>query len=186
LMIELKNKNYYKLLAKIEKYEQITDNLEMEIAEYLTKVSEGEISHESSKKIRAMLKMIDDMESVGDAIFHLSKIIDGSNQNKSKLTEEQLKALTEMFGLVSEAFSEMNNNLEKGFSEVNVTRAFDLERMINEKRDNMRQQHIEDLKAKKYKHKIGALYIDMFSVYERIGDYIINVSEAFKEYQEAD
>jgi len=186
LMIELKNKNYYKLLTKIEKYEQITDNLEMEIAEYLTKVSEGEISHESSKKIRAMLKMIDDMESVGDAIFHLSKIIDGSNQNKSKLTEEQLKALTEMFGLVSEAFSEMNNNLGKGFSEVNVTRAFDLERMINEKRDNMRQQHIEDLKAKKYKHKIGALYIDMFSVYERIGDYIINVSEAFKEYQEAD
>jgi len=186
LMTETKPKKYYKLLTKIEKYEQITDNLEMEIATYLTRVSEGEISHESSKKIRAMLKMIDDMESVGDAIYQLSKIIDNSNQNKSMFTEGQINALSDMFSIIKEAFGEMNINLETGFKDVDITRAYDLEKQINEKRNLLRQQHVEDLKAKKYKHKTGSLYSDMFSVNERIGDYIINVSEAIQEYQEAD
>jgi len=186
LMTETKPKKYYKLLTKIEKYEQITDNLEMEIATYLTRASEGEISHESSKKIRAMLKMIDDMESVGDAIYQLSKIIDSSNQNKSMFTEEQINALSDMFSIIKEAFGEMNINLETSFNDVDITRAYDLEKQINEKRNLLRQQHVEDLKAKKYKHKTGSLYSDMFSVNERIGDYIINVSEAFYEYQEAE
>jgi phosphate:Na+ symporter len=184
LMIEQKPKKYYKLLAKIEKYEQITDNLEMEIAAYLTKASEGEISHESSKKIRAMLKMIDDMESVGDAIYQLSKIVESSNQNKSKFTDEQLASITEMFEIVNQAFTEMNINLETGFKDVDITNAYEIEQRINDKRNILRQQHIEDLKAKKYKHKTGSLYSDMYSVNERIGDYIINVSEAIQEYQE--
>lgn len=186
LMNETRPKKYYKLLAKIEKYEQITDNLEMEIATYLTRASEGEISHESSKKIRAMLKMIDDMESVGDAIFQLSKIIDSSNQNKSAFTDQQVLALKEMFELLIEAFIEMNLNLETGFKDVDISKAYEIEKRINKKRNALRQQHVEDLKAKKYKHKTGALYSDMFSVNERIGDYIINVSEAIQEYQESD
>lgn len=181
-----KPKKYYKLLAKIEKYEQITDNLELEIALYLTKVSEGEISHESSKKIRAMLKMIDDMESIGDAVFQLSKIIDNSNQNNSKFTEEQLLSLNEMFKLVSQAFVEMNLILEQGFKEVDISNAIHIEHQINEKRNMLRQQHIEDLKSKKYKHKTGSLYSDMISVSERIGDYIFNISEAIQEYQETE
>jgi len=181
---DIKQKKYYKLLTKIEKYEQITDNLEMEIAVFLTKASEGEISHESSKKIRAMLKMIDDMESIGDALYQLSKIIDNSNQNNSKFKEEQKGALSEMFDILKEAFHEMNQNLETGFSEVDITRALDIEEMINYKRQILRQKHIDDLKLKKYKHKTGSLYSDMISVSERIGDYIFNVSEAMKEYQD--
>jgi len=133
-----------------------------------------------------MLKMIDDMESVGDAIYQLSKIIDSSNQNKSMFTEEQTNALSDMFSIIKEAFGEMNINLETSFNDVDITRAYDLEKQINEKRNQLRQQHVEDLKAKKYKHKTGSLYSDMFSVNERIGDYIINVSEAFYEYQEAE
>lgn len=152
MFTEAKSKKYYKLQGKIEKGEQITDDLEQEISLYLTNVAEGELSHYSSKKI--------------------------------KLHAHQNESLQELFELILEAFKEMNLNLDKGFSEVDTERAYLLEEKINEKRDQIRQQHVEDLKEKKYKHKTGAYYGDLFSLSERIGDYILNVSEAFKEYQE--
>ena len=186
LMVEEKSKKYYKLLSKVEKYEEITDNIELEIALYLTRVSEGEISHESSKKIRAMLKIIDDMESVGDAIYQLSKVIENLKQSKSKFTEYQNNSVLEMIDLVRKAFVEMNINLSSEFRSMDIKSAYSIEKKINSKRNLLRHQHVEDLKEKKYKHKTGAFYSDMFSINERIGDYIINVSEAIKEYQETD
>jgi phosphate:Na+ symporter len=184
LLTDYKSKKYYKILAKIDKYEQITDDLELEIAGFLTRISEGELSHDSSKKIRAMLKIIDDMESVGDAIYQLSKVIDNAQQSKLKFTEHQKRALKEMFDLVKMAFKEMNLNIEKEYNTVSIKNAYDIENKINDKRNQMRQQHVEDLKEKRYKHKTGTVYSDMFSIDERIGDYIINVSEAIKEYKE--
>jgi phosphate:Na+ symporter len=184
LIHEEKLKKYDKLLTKVMKYEQITDSLEVEIAEYLTKVSEGEISRDSSKKIRAMLKIIDDMESVGDAIYQLSKVIDNLRQSKYDFTENQMKSITEMSDLVNDAFTEMNANIEKDFIEVDIKESIAIEDRINKKRNALRQQHFEDLKEKKYKHKVGSFYRDMYSINERIGDYIINVSEAIEEYQE--
>lgn len=184
LMNEKKSKKYYKTFTKIEKYEEITDNLELEIANFLTKISEGDISHESSKKIRAMLKIVDDMESVGDAIYQLSKVIDNSNKNSTKFTQQQNDCLSDIMNLVKKAFKEMNINLDKEYNEVDIKKAHSLEKTINKKRNELRQQHIEDLKAKKYKHKVGTFYSDMISINERIGDYIINVSEAIDEYQD--
>ncbi len=184
LMVEENSKKNYKLLARVEKYEEITDNIELEIAIYLTKVSEGEISHESSKKIRAMLKIIDDMESVADAIYQLSKVIENLKQSNSNFTEHQNHAIMEMLGLVHEAFIEMNHNLNNNFSDMDIKNAYAIEKKINDLRNLLRQKHVEDLKEKRYKHKTGAFYTDMISINERIGDYIINVSEAIKEYQE--
>ncbi len=186
MMWEEKPKKVAKLLTKIEKYEQITDNIELEIAEYLTKVSEGEISRDSSIKIRAMLKIIDDMESVGDAIYQLAKVVETLKQSKSNFTDYQNKSIKEMCSLVHLAFAEMNASLEKEFDEVDVELAKTLEIEINTKRNQMREQHVEDLKEKKYKHKLGSYYRDMYSINERIGDYIINVSEAIQEYQESE
>lgn len=183
LMADEKPKKFYKLLAKIEKYEQITDNLELEIANFLTKVSEGELSREGSKKIRAMLKIIDDMESIGDTIYQLSLVIENADKNKTKFTDYQKNALNEMFELLKKAFKVMNLNLDKEYDQVKIDNAYAIETMINEKRNQLRQQHVEDLKEKKYKHKTGTFYSDMFSIDERIGDYIINVSEAIQEYQ---
>jgi len=183
---EEKAKKFNKLLTKVEKYEDITDNLEVEIAEYLTQISEGDISHSSSKKIRAMLKIIDDMESVGDAILHLSKVLDTYRQHKNVFISSQEKAISDMFDLLNDAFAEMNINIEKDFSQVDVSKAIEIEEKINQKRNELRKQHVDDLKEKKYKHKIGSIYTDMFSVCERIGDYIINVSEAIQEYQETE
>ncbi len=86
--------------------------------------------------------------------------------------------------LIEKAFTAMNKNLATDFSTVNIAKAKKLEEEINAKRDELGRQHVEDLKNKKYKHKLGSFYSDMFSMNEKIGDYIINVSEAIYEYQE--
>jgi len=181
---EEKTKKFDKLRLKIEKYEQITDNLELEIAEYLTKISEGEISRDSSKKIRAMLKIVDDMESAADAIYELSKVINSYRQSKSEFTDYQIEGIANMSKIVEEAFVEMNKNVEQDFSDVDIKEATTIEDRINKKRNELREHHVEDLKDKKYKYKTGSFYRDMYSINERIGDYIINMSEAIHEFQE--
>jgi len=92
-------------------------------------------------------------------------------------------AIKDISKLIEKAFEEMNKNLEIDFKSVDIEKAKSLEQKINKKRDEMRQQHVEDLKSKKYKHKLGSFYSDMFSMNEKIGDYIINVSEAIYEFQ---
>ena len=185
LFIEENKKKYYKLLSKVEKYEQITDNMEVEIANYLTKVSEGEISHESSKKIRTMLKIIDDMESVGDAVYQLSLVYNNYHNSKSEFTDFQKNSLKDMFLLIDQAIEEMHKNLDREYDDVDTKVAIGIETKINKKRNQLRRQHVEDLKEKKYKHKTGTFYSDLFSITEKIGDYIVNVSEAIEEYQES-
>jgi phosphate:Na+ symporter len=186
LLLEQPDKKYDKLLKRIAKYEQITDDIEVEIATYLTKVSEGEMSHDTSRKIRAMLKIIDDLESVGDVIYQISRIVDNNYQRKIEFTDEQKHSLKEIIEIVKEAIVEMNLNLSTSYSDVNSKPAYSFERKINKKRDVLRQNHIDDLKAKKYKHKVGAYYSDMFSLSEKVGDYVFNVTEAIKEYQTAE
>ncbi len=183
LLYSTSNKKYRKLLLRISKYEEITDNIEIEIATFLTKVSEGEMSHESTKEIRAMLKIIDDMESVADVIFQISKIVDNNVQRKIEFTEEQKKALNELMQLVQQAFIEMNTNLNQSYGTIDPEPAFLIEQKINKKRNHLRHQHIDDLKEKKYKHKVGAYYSDIFSLTEKVGDYVANVTAAIKEYQ---
>lgn len=180
-----KKKKYNKTLLKIEKYEDIADNLEVEIANYLTKISSGRISDDSSSKVRAMLKIVDDMESVADAIFRFSKIFDNYKQSKSEFNDLQIKSLNELYDLIGEAFDEMQLNVESEFKNVNVEKAIEIEKKINQKRNSLRIQHIKDLEKKKYDQVTGTLYRDMFSIAERIGDFIINVSEAIEEYQQA-
>ena len=185
LLLEERPKKYDKFLSRIEKYEQITDNIEVEIATYLTRISEDEMTYDSSKKVRAMLKIIDDMESVGDVVYQLSKIIDTANQRKLVFTKKQTNSISEMFELVREAFVEMNKNLVGSYQEADPKIAYQIEKSINKKRNMMRDIHVDDLKEKKYKHKVGTYYSDVFSLTEKVGDYIINVTEAIVEYQES-
>jgi phosphate:Na+ symporter len=180
-----KKKKYDKTISKIEKYEDIADNLEIEIANYLTQISSGRISDESSNKIRTMLKIVDEMESVADAIFRFSKIFQNYKESKSEFTDYQLRSLNEMYDLIEEAFDEMQKNIVSVFSDVNVDKAIAIEGKINDKRNQLRIQHVKDLEKKKYNQETGTFYRDMFSITERIGDFIINVSEAIEEYQKA-
>ncbi len=181
-LIEMqKPKKYSKLLERIKKYEQITDNIEDEIAAYLSKMLEGEISSESSRKIMAMLAIIDNLESNADVIYQISRVIDLNYQQKNHIPEEQIASLKELWALVEQSFKEMNRNLDQSLWSVMPAKAHEIENLINLKRNELRVKHLEDLKAKKYKHKVGVFYTDMFSLSEKIGDYVINVTEAIEE-----
>jgi len=185
LMAETNSKTYDLLLRKIEKHEQITDNMELEIASYLTSLSEGELSHSSSLRVRGMLKIIDDMESIGDVCYQMSKIIDNNNQAKVSLTDEQIENLNKMFDLVKESFRIMNENLGKETKYLNYQAAEEIEHKINDFRNELRQNHVDALKEKTYEFKSGAYYSDIFSLCEKTGDFVINVSESILEYNEA-
>jgi phosphate:Na+ symporter len=181
LFEEQKPKKFQKLIERIKKYEEITDNLEDEIAAYLSKMLEGEVSSESSKKILAMLAIIDNLESNADVIYQISRVVEQNYERKVKIPEEQIKLLGELWTLVKASFNEMNNNLEQSLWSVKPDKAHKLERDINAKRNELRLRHFEDLKAKKYKHKVGVFYTDLFSLSEKIGDYVINVTEAIED-----
>jgi len=184
LLDEKKNKKINKIVEKIGKYEQITDNMEEEIALYLTKISESKLSHEGSLRIRVMLKIIDDLESVGDVCFQISKTIDNMFNNSVSLTKDQRKQLDAMIKLVKESLIIMNYNLENQYNNIIPKKAIDQEEKINKFRNKLRQKHVEDLKEKKYKHKIGTFYSELISLNEKLADYVINVSEAIIEYNE--
>lgn len=181
LFEDQKEKRYVKLLARVKKYEEITDNLEDEIAAYLTKMMEGEISNDSSKKIMAMLAIIDNLESNADVIYQISRVIELNHQRKIRIPEEQIQLLKELWALVKASFKEMNRNLEKSLWTVNPAKSLEIEKQINQKRNELRIKHFEDLKEKKYKHKVGVFYTDIFSLSEKVGDYVINVTEAIEE-----
>lgn len=181
LIEEQKPKKFSKLVERIKKYEEITDNLEDEIAAYLSKMLEGEISNESSRKIMAMLSIIDNLESNADVIYQVSSVIDQNIQRKIVIPEEQILLLKELWALVSKSFEEMNANLEQSLWSVDPEKALTIENQINTKRNELRIKHFEDLKAKNYKHKVGVFYTDIFSLSEKIGDYVINVTEAIEE-----
>jgi len=181
LIEEKKPKKYGKLLERIKKYEEITDNLEDEIAAYLSKMMEGEISNDSSKKIMAMLAIIDNLESNADVIYQISRVIDLNHQRKTYIPEEQIELLKELWAIVKQSFEEMNISLTKSLWSINTVKAQEIEKKINVKRNELRIKHFEDLKAKKYKHKVGVFYTDLFSLSEKVGDYVINVSEAIEE-----
>lgn len=181
LIEEQKPKKYSKLLERIKKYEEITDNLEDEIAAYLSKMLEGEMSSDSSRKIMAMLAIIDNLESTADVIYQVSRVIDMNHQRKITIPEEQIKLLKDLWKLVRQSFDEMNKTLSKSLWSVEPEKAHLIEESINEKRNALRIKHMEDLKAKKYKHKVGVFYTDIFSLSEKIGDYVINVTEAIEE-----
>lgn len=181
LIKEQKPKKYTKLLERIKKHEEITDNIEDEIAAYLSKMLEGEISNESSRKIMAMLAIIDNLESNADVVYQISRVIDQNYQRKIRFPEDQIKLLNELWAMVKQSFEEMNSNLEQSLWSVDPEKAHTIENQINAKRNELRIRHFEDLKAKKYKHKVGVFYTDVFSLSEKIGDYVINVTEAIEE-----
>ena len=184
LLLDIADKKFINYLEKIDKYEKITDNMEVEIASYLTNISAADLSLEGSRRIRVMLQVIDDLESIGDVCLHISKTIENMKQNKISLTPDQNEHIDEMFQLVREAINIMNDNLENDYVSVNSNKAIELEYKINKYRDILRQNHIDDLKEKKYKYKTGTFYADIFSLSEKLGDYIVNVTEAIVEYKE--
>ncbi len=167
-----------KLFSKLEKYEEITDRVEIEIADYLSKVSRLEMSETASIQVRGMLSITNDLERVGDIFYQISKALEKKESEKIYFTPEQREELNNMISIVGKAFETMNANLEADTKDVNLKEAVGIERKINKFRDKLRKQHLKDLESGE-SNILGALiYANVFSSLEKVGDHVINVSEA--------
>ncbi|MFZ6051939.1 Na/Pi cotransporter family protein [Halocola ammonii] len=166
-----------KLLKKIKKYEEITDRVEVEIANYLGQVSRGEMSPRTSVRVRGLLSIANDLERIGDIYYQMSLTLENKDEKKVYFLPEQRENLKKMFELVDEAFVIMVENLKTESEKVDIKPAKEKEREIDNFRDELRSQHLRDIEQKKYGINSGMIYIDLFSQLEKVGDHIINVSE---------
>ncbi len=178
LLSEQNKKAKTKLHDKIAKYEEITDRVEIEVANYLAKVSEGEMTEDTSQKVRAMNSIVNDLERIGDIYFQISKAIERKDEQKIYFLPEQRDSLIGLFGKVDKAFEIMVENLNSDWDGVVIGPAQDAEKGINDKRDEMRKEHLMNLGKKDFNMESGMIFSNLFSSCEKVGDHIINVSEA--------
>jgi phosphate:Na+ symporter len=172
---EKKLKKFYK---KIAFYEEVTDRMEQEIADYLAKVAEGELSEQSSAKIRAMISIINDLEKIGDTCYQIAKIIERKQNHKLYFLPEQRENLNKFYDLLFEAFQSLKKSLNNNFENVNLEEAKKWEDKINAYRDKLRKDYLRKIEKGKYKLESGVIYADVFSNIEKIGDFIYNIEEA--------
>ncbi len=170
------------LFKKLEHYEQITDRIEFEIAKYLSNIRESDLSQEGTNKLQAMYKIISELESMGDSGFNVGRILQRKNLHSQKFDETTVRKLNHMLDLVDVAIDCMIANLKEGFHHViNISNAQDAEHDINEYRDNLKEEHLRNIESEESGYLRGVYYMDLVSECERVGDFIINVSEALVE-----
>ncbi len=175
---------FTKVFSRIEKYEGICDRMEYEIAQYLNQVADGRLSDQSKHEVHKMLRIVSELESVGDANYNLSRYIRHKHENNIKYTEYQDKNVEMMLYLVSGAEAKMVEALER----VNVTEdefheMTNMENEINNFRDELKMQNMQHITDKLYDYSVGVNYMDIILEIEKMGDYIINVDEAVYEHK---
>ncbi len=178
LLDETKPKRIKKLHKKMREYEEITDQLETEISNYLSKVADGSLSHKTSSRLVSILSIINDLERVGDVFFQMSKDIEARKKDDTTFSKRQRANLEKMLILVEDAIKIMNDNLDQEYSTVSFDKALYAEQEINTTRNKLKKELLEQMEAKNYDIKIGALYKDLFQSLEKVGDHIVNVTEA--------
>lgn len=179
--LELPSKDFPKKFDNLVKMEDESDKVEVEIANYLTKVSESKLSTDNSQRIRAMFKIVSEIESVADSSLNIAKAIFRRNEQNVVFSEELINKLKHMFVLVDDSLAVMCINLSIEYKEVNAKKAYELEQAINDYRTILKQEHLIAIEEKRYDYPTGILYNDMFAECEKVGDYAINVTQAIKE-----
>ena len=169
---------FVKLYSRIEKYEGISDNMEIEIAKYLDEVSDAHLSDDTKGKIRAMLREISEIESIGDACYNIARCINRRNREKEDFTPDQYEHMHQMMELTNEALTQMNVSLAGRREFLDVNRSFNIENEINNYRNQLKSQNISDVNDHKYTYGIGTMYMDIIAECEKLGDYVVNVVEA--------
>ena len=178
LLATTDDSSFAKQYKRIEKYEAITDNMEIEIAKYLDGVSDAHLSDDTKAKIRAMLREISELESIGDSCYNIARTINRKMQSKEDFTEPQYEHLHQMFELTDDSLSQMNVLLLGRKDNFDVNRSYNIENEINSYRNQLKSQNINDVNNHEYTYAIGTMYMDIVSECEKLGDYVINVVEA--------
>lgn len=182
-----KEEDFNKLFSRIEKYESISDNMELEIANYLNQVSEGRLSSESKLEIRAMLREVTEIESIGDSCYNLARTINRRRQSNVDFVEKQYERIHNMMALVDQSLQQMIviiNHAEHENRDVDVNKSFNLENEINNYRNQLKNQNILDVNNKEYDYQMGVYYMDIIAECEKLGDYVVNVVEATTDIKE--
>ncbi len=183
MFVETDEKKFEQLMERTKKYEEITDRMEVEIANYLTKVSENELSLSASQEISAMLRIVDNLESIGDSCYQLSIAIESKRKQNIWFSQDMRDKVQTMFSLVREAILEMNDNLSEQYHNVKAQRATEIENKINNYRDRLRNEHTEAVKNNEYSYQTGICYSNLYAQCEKLADFAINVTEAIVKTQ---
>ncbi len=174
-----KDEEFNKLYSRIEKYERITDDMEVEIAKYLQRVGEGRLSNESKAQMQQMFKQISELESIGDSCYNLARTLDRRKQNiKDKFTDEQMNHIHEMMEIVGRSLDQMVKTLDINEKDVDINDSLNVENEINNYRTRLKSQNLADINNGVYDYQLGVYYMDFISECEKLGDYVLNVVQA--------
>ena len=186
LLHTTKEDDFIKLFSRIEKYENISDNMELEIANYLNQVSEGRLSSESKLEIRTMLREVSEIESIGDSCYNLARTLNHKWQAHKDFTEKQYEHIHSMIELTDQALTQMMVVLQlpDHHPGAEVNKSFNLENEINNYRNELKAQNIVDVDNKEYDYQMGVFYMDFIIECEKLGDYVVNVVEASSDTKE--
>ena len=180
-----KDDDFNKVFSRIEKYENISDSMELEIANYLNQVSEGRLSSESKLQIRAMLREVTEIESIGDSCYNLARTINRKRQTNQDFTEKQYEHVHFMMKLTDDALAQMIVVVERSeHQSIDVNKSFNIENEINNYRNQLKNQNILDVNNKEYDYQMGVYYMDIIAECEKLGDYVVNVVEASSDIKE--
>ncbi|MBQ9077223.1 MAG: Na/Pi cotransporter family protein [Muribaculaceae bacterium] len=177
------SEEFNKIFSRLEKYEEISDRMEIEIANYLNRCAEGRLSNEGKLRIASMLRIVSEIESIADGCFGVAKALVRKQQSNVHFNSEIYDNIDTMFGYVADAMSSMLlilGNVEN-VHEQEIIGSYNKEREINNFRNQLRSGNIENINSKKYEYQAGIHYMDIIGDLEKTGDYIINVVDAVKE-----
>jgi len=171
--------DFTKLFSRIEKYESISDSMELEIAEYLESVSDAHLSDDTKAKIRAMLREVSELESIGDSCYNMARTINRKYATKEDhFIETQYEHLHQMMSLIDHALTQMNLLMGGRKEAYNINRTKNIENEINNYRNQLKSQNISDINNHEYTYAVGTIYMDLINECEKLGDYVVNVVEA--------
>ena len=181
-LLQMKDEmEFNKLFARIEKYENITDAREMEIAGYLNKVSEGRLSDASKAQIQKMLRQISELESIGDSVYNLGRTLNRHRMHcQEAFTADQTQHMLTMMQLVDGALTEMLKRIDLPTTKTGIKTSLNIEHEINNFRTQLKNQNLHDVNSGRYDYQLGVFYVDFISECEKLGDYVMNVVQAGK------
>ena len=187
LLETTKDEDFIKIFSRIEKYEIISDNMEIEIADYLNKISDGRLSYESKLDIQAMLREVTEIESIGDSCYNLARTINRKRSTiNEEFTEKQMGHIKAMLGLDDQALKQMMEALASEQLYYDVNKTYNIENEINNYRNQLKGQNLMAINNKEYSYQLGVFYMDFIAECEKLGDYVVNVVEAKTDTKKKD